>query len=189
VTLPERKTLVLPGWVKRETDFRTVRKSDEAKMRLAVDLAAANVRHGTGGPFGAAVFDGRDHSLVSVGVNTVVPLHCSVNHAEILALILAEEKLRSYRLDSDGRGRFILASSSQPCVMCLGAILWAGVSGLIYGSNRRDVESIAGFDEGPLPPRWREECRRRGITVTPHVLRKEAAAVLRAYASGRGVVY
>jgi tRNA(Arg) A34 adenosine deaminase TadA len=189
VSLPDRKTIVLPDWVKRETDFDAVRETDGQKIRLAIELAAANVRHGTGGPFGAAVFDGRDHSLVSVGVNTVVPLHCSVNHAEILALVFAEERLKSHRLDFGKNGRFILASSSQPCTMCLGAILWAGVDRLLYGSNRRDVEGIAGFDEGPLPANWMDECRRRGIRVVPNLLRKEAVEVLKAYVSGRGVVY
>ncbi len=186
-----RKTVVLPAWVKREVDFKTVRRTDEGKMRLAIELAAANVRHGTGGPFGAAVFDGRDHKLVSVGVNTVVPGRCSVNHAEILALILAEEKLKHHRLDlADGKpGRFVLASSAQPCVMCFGAVLWAGVDRLIYGSTRADVEKIAGFDEGPLPADWKRECRRRGVRVGPSLLRDEAAEALRAYAAASGVVY
>jgi tRNA(Arg) A34 adenosine deaminase TadA len=186
---PDQKTIVLPDWVKRETDFDAVRESDEQKIRLAIELAAANVRHGTGGPFGAAVFDGRDHALVSVGVNTVVSGHCSVNHAEILALIFAEEKLKSHRLDSGNDGNFILASSSQPCTMCFGALLWAGADKLIYGSNRKDVQGIAGFDEGPLPANWMDECRRRGIRVVPNLLRKEAVEVLKTYKSGDGILY
>ncbi len=188
---PLRRTIALPGWVKREVDFGTVRRSDEGKMRLAIALAAANVRHGTGGPFGAAVFDGRNHSLLAVGVNTVVPGRCSVNHAEILALILAEEKLKHHRLDlgAGKPGRFVLASSAQPCVMCFGAVIWAGVDKLIYGSTRTDVEKIAGFDEGPLPADWKRECRRRGVQVGPPLLRKEAAEVLKAYAAASGVVY
>ncbi|MDM7925719.1 MAG: nucleoside deaminase [bacterium] len=188
---PLRKTIALPGWVKREVDFKAFRGTDSEKMRLAIGLAGANVRHGTGGPFGAAVFDGRDHRLLSVGVNTVVPGHCSVSHAEILALILAEAELKSHRLDLAGGkpGRFTLASSSQPCVMCFGAILWAGVDRLIYGSPRRDVEAIAGFDEGPLPDDWRRECRRRGVRVAGPLLRKEAADALKTYAAGSGIVY
>jgi tRNA(Arg) A34 adenosine deaminase TadA len=186
---PLRKTITLPGWVKREVDFNAVRRTDDGKIRLAIALAAANVRHGTGGPFGAAVFYGRDHRLVSVGVNTVVPGQCSVNHAEILALILAEKRLKNHRLDSGKDGFFVLASSAQPCAMCFGAILWAGVDRLIYASTRQDVEKIAGFDEGPLPEDWKRECRRRGVQVVPPLLRGEAAEVLKAYAAGRGVVY
>ncbi|MBN2202452.1 nucleoside deaminase [bacterium] len=190
-TPPLRKTIGLPGWVRREVDFETLRRTDAAKMRLAIGLAAANVRHGTGGPFGAAVFDGRDHRLLSVGVNAVVPGHCSVSHAEILALILAESELKNHRLDLAGGkpGRFVLASSSQPCVMCFGAILWAGVDRLIYGSTKADVEKISGFDEGPLPADWKRECRRRGIRVAGPLLRSEAAGVLKTYADGSGIVY
>jgi tRNA(Arg) A34 adenosine deaminase TadA len=186
---PLRKTVALPGWVKREVDFKAVRRTDEGKIRLAIALAAANVRHGTGGPFGAAVFDGRDHRLLSVGVNTVVPGQCSVNHAEILALILAEKLMKHHRLDSGKAGFFVLASSAQPCAMCFGAILWAGVDRLVYASTRADVEKIAGFDEGPLPGDWRRECRKRGVQVGRPLLRGEAAEALKLYAAGRGVVY
>ncbi|MCK7474293.1 MAG: hypothetical protein MZV49_13640 [Rhodopseudomonas palustris] len=42
-------------------------------------------------------------------------------------------------------------TSSQPCLMCLGATLWSGVTRLTYGAAAADVTAILGFDEGPLP--------------------------------------
>ena len=63
-------------------------------MALAIRLAAENVeREPGGGPFGAAVFRLDAGALVSVGVNSVVRLHNSALHAEIVALMLAHEAL------------------------------------------------------------------------------------------------
>jgi tRNA(Arg) A34 adenosine deaminase TadA len=73
--------------------------------------------------------------------------------------------------------------------MCLGAVLWSGVTRLTYGATAADVTSILGFDEGPLPREWPRELNRRGITVAGEYLRAEAVAVLEAYRDMAGTVY
>ena len=62
----------LPSWVDSVVDYRRPYTTDAARMEVAVMLAAENVRRGTGGPFGAAVFDVSTGALVSVGVNREV---------------------------------------------------------------------------------------------------------------------
>lgn len=183
-------SLELPAWVAEcvATDARCA--DDEAKMRLAIRLSAENVRQGTGGPFGAVVFEEESGRVVSVGMNLVTSRNCSVAHAEMVAIMLGQQACETYRLGSDGgQEHFVLVSSAQPCAMCYGAIPWSGVTRLICGARKCDVEALAGFDEGPLPVDWVAALERRGISVRRDVLREEACAVLRGYAELQGTVY
>ncbi len=179
--------LTLPAWVHQHVDPLTVCTDDAAKVAFAIGLARTNVERRSGGPFGAAVFaaDGR---LVSVGVNRVVPQNCSVAHAEMMAYVLAQQRLQRYRLNEDGH-RFVLASSAQPCCQCYGATVWAGVDELLIGARAEDVMELTGFDEGPLPPDWIGELERRGIAVRRDILRDEARAVLADYRDSGGKAY
>ena len=63
--------ITVPDWIDHAVDWNGVSPTDEAKMRVAIELAMENVRRQTGGPFGAAIFDARTHRLVSVGVNSL----------------------------------------------------------------------------------------------------------------------
>ncbi len=49
----------LPDWIASAVDFDRAYAGDEEKMRLAVELSRQNVVRGTGGPFGAAIFERR----------------------------------------------------------------------------------------------------------------------------------
>jgi tRNA(Arg) A34 adenosine deaminase TadA len=171
--------LTLPAWVHEAVDSRIAYPGDEAKVRLAVELSDHNVQRATGGPFGAAVFDGDDR-LVTVGVNRVVPHTCSVAHAEMMAYMLAQQRLQRFRLN-EGGGHFTLATSAQPCCQCYGATVWAGVDTLLIGARAEDVEALTTFDEGPLPADWVGELERRGIAVRRDILRDQARDVLRRY--------
>ncbi len=154
-------------------------------MRLVLDLCAMNISDG-GGPFAAAIFD-VGGGLVSAGMNRVVPASCSLLHAEVMAIYSAERALGTHDLSS--RGRFTLVTSAQPCLMCMGAVLWAGVSAVVAGARGHDdVEALIGFDEGPVPADWVAELGRRGVEVRRDVLRDEARSLLARYRdSGLGV--
>ena len=158
------------------------------QMRLVLQLTRRNIEERTGGPFGAAVFDRDSGRLISAGVNRVQPLGNSAAHAEMIALMLAQKHMGSARLDDKGKA-CVLVTSAQPCSMCFGALPWAGIRGLVIGARREEVETIAGFDEGPLPENWPEALRERGIEVRRDVLRVEAEAVLRLYAESGGDPY
>lgn len=179
--------LTLPAWVHEAVDADAAYPDDETKVALAIRLSALNVEHGSGGPFGAAVFAG-DGRLVSVGVNRVLPQSTSVAHAETMAWMLAQQRLQRARLNEDG-GRFILATSSQPCCMCYGAAFWAGIDELLIGARAEDVEALTAFDEGPLPADWTGELERRGIAVRRDIRRDAAREVLRAYGTAEAGRY
>ena len=178
--LPLQLHLTLPPWVEDVADTRKRYLTDEERVGLAIELSRQNVERSHGGPFGAAVFH-EDGRLVSVGINRVVPQTCSVAHAEMMAYMLAQQRLASFRLNAGENGRFILATSAQPCGQCYGATGWAGGDELLIGARAEDVEALTTFDEGPLPADWIEQLGRRGIAVRRDILRGEARAVLAEY--------
>lgn len=157
-------------------------------MGLAIRLANENVVRGTGGPFGAAVFDLDSGTLLSAGVNIVVPARCSVAHAEILAIALAQQARGTHDLGSADGSLVQLAVSAEPCAMCLGALPWSGIRSLACGAREADVRAI-GFDEGPKVADWVEALHVRGIEVLRDVRRGEATGVLEAYRAAGGRVY
>ena len=179
MSLPLQVQLDLPDWFGQAVDATARYPGDEAKVALAIELSRRNIATASGGPFGAAVFDGEDR-LVAAGVNRVVPQHCSVAHAEMMAYMAAQQRLGRFRLNQGG-GRYLLASSAQPCCQCYGATVWAGVDTLLIGARAEDVEALTDFDEGPLPADWVGELERRGIAVRRDILRERACAVLAAY--------
>lgn len=183
----ERSIPTLPGWIAGVADFARTFPDPDAQIAFAIELARLNVEHATGGPFGAAVFDDSGH-LIAVGVNRVEPLQSSLAHAEIVALVGAQRRLERARLNGDGR-RYTLAASAQPCCQCYGAIVWAGIDMLLIGARAADTESLAGFDEGPLPADWIGQLEARGIHVVHDLRRDEARAVLARYAAQGGTPY
>ena len=178
----------LPPWV--EQFMKTVPpvfRDQEEQMRFVISLARENVQQGTGGPFAAAVFD--EHGgLIAPGVNLVMTENCSVLHAEIVAIMLAQKALVRYDLSNGNTQRFDLVATTEPCAMCFGALPWSGVQQLICGARDEDARAI-GFDEGPKLPDWVSALNSRGITVQRDVLREEATAVLREYVAAGGVIY
>jgi tRNA(Arg) A34 adenosine deaminase TadA len=181
--------LNLPPWLEIYLpQTKTAYPAVEDRMRLAIELSRLNVEHGTGGPFGAAVFDMRDGSLYAPGVNLVLSSNCSVLHAEITALILAQQKAGIFDLSAEGVGSYELVTSTEPCAMCLGAVQWSGIRRLVCGARGEDAEKI-GFDEGEKSFSWVEGLERRGISVVRDVCREEAVAVLRAYQESAGIIY
>ena len=106
----------------------------------------------------------------------------------MLALTLAQRRLGHYDLGASSFPACELVSSAEPCLMCLGAVLWSGVRYLVCGARGEDVTAL-GFDEGPKPHEWIGELRRRGIEVRADVLRDEACKILRDYQAAGGLIY
>ncbi len=181
--------LRLPEWIEEEIPDPNRPYPDlDQRMELAIRLARRNIREGAGGPFGAAVFEISAGRLISPGVNLVIPASCSVAHAEIVAIILAQQRLGTFSLRGEGGIRYQLVSSTEPCAMCLGAVPWSGVSSLVCGARDEDARSV-GFTEGDKPLLWEGYLASRGIEVIRDIRRDEATAVLRNYAESGGFIY
>ncbi len=181
--------LELPAWI---TDYLSKSSGQtntpEQRMDLIIGLARMNIQHGTGGPFAAAVFRLDTHQLVAPGVNRVLPSRCSAAHAEMVALILAQQIVNSHDLGAEGLPPHELVTTCEPCTMCLGAICWSGVRQVVCGAREADATEI-GFDEGPKPDNWMTELEQRGIRIIQDIKRQDARQILQDYALGQGTIY
>jgi len=180
--------LRLPRWVEEYAEPGRAYPALEDRMGFVVALSRENVRRGTGGPFGAAVFERESGRLVAPGVNLVVGSGCSVFHAEMVAIMIAQRVTGGFDLGDASLPEHELVASTEPCAMCLGATPWSGVRGLVCGARDEDARAI-GFDEGIKPKGWEGELERRGIFVARDVLREEAVGVLGEYAARGGEIY
>ena len=158
----------------------------EARMDFVIQLSKQNVTQQTGGPFAAAIFDMDNQQLLSAGVNIVVPSHNCTNHAEMVAITLAQQSLETFNLGQ--HGNFELLSSCEPCAMCFGALPWSGIKHLAYAATSADAQSI-GFDEGAKHPHWIQELEQRELSVTPEIHRAQASSVLEQYQQQAGNIY
>jgi len=185
-----KRALELPSWVQeyREAWEQADFSSKEARMTFVLDLSRKNIEHKSGGPFSAAVFTRDSHKLLSIGLNRVVPEHASMAHAEIMALLMAQERLQSFDLGSQSEA-LEMVINAQPCIQCYGAIIWSGISHVLFAASGADVERLTGFDEGPSPANWEEEWLRRGITVEYGYMKNEACTILASYKDSGALVY
>jgi tRNA(Arg) A34 adenosine deaminase TadA len=181
-------TLRLPDWVDEVIDPDRCYPTTEGRVALAIELSRMNVLHGTGGPFGAAVFDLDQGRLIAPGVNLVISASAAVAHAEIVAVAVAGAALGTFDLGSPALPPTVLVASTEPCAMCFGAVPWSGVRRLVCAARDEDARSV-GFDEGPKMIDWQSALESRGIEVIRDVRREAAVEVLRAYAASGGVIY
>jgi tRNA(Arg) A34 adenosine deaminase TadA len=177
-----------PAWVDSVAKWDHHYESVEAKMRLAIDVSRVNVDRGDGGPFGAAIFESTTGRLVAVGMNSVVRYNNCTLHGEMVAFMMAQQRVGSFTLSAAHLPPHELYTSCEPCAMCLGATLWSGVRRVVYGAAREDASRL-NFEEGPVFPESYKYLEDRGIEIVRNVLREEARAVLDAYRAKSGKIY
>jgi tRNA(Arg) A34 adenosine deaminase TadA len=174
--------ITIPRWIDELVHKRDPLADDDACMALTIELSRENVARG-GGPFGALVC--ADGKVIAAGVNRVLDTGFSLAHAEIIALLRAQQVLKEAW---SAHGPLCLFASTEPCCQCFGAVVWSGVTRLVCGALTADAEAI-GFDEGPKPDAWPATLERRGIAVKLGVRSVEARAVLQEYAQRGGPIY
>ncbi len=185
-SLPTHLAFTLPDWVARHVAAWPEASDDASRMRLVLGLARESVARDAGGPFAAAVF--AEDRAVAVGINRVLPEENSLLHAEVVAIMLAEQHYASHDLGGPDLPALTLVSSCEPCAMCLGAVLWSGLRRVVSGALREDAER-AGFDEGPVFPASHQYLEARGIELVHGVLREEARRLFTLYRQRGGRLY
>ena len=180
--------LEYPSWVDSIVEWEHRYASDDEKMRLAIAVSRENVVRGTGGPFGAAIFERDSGRIVAVGMNSVVRMNNCTLHGEMVAFMMAQRRIGSFTLHSASLPAHELFSSCEPCAMCLGATLWSGVRRVVCGAAREDASRL-NFEEGPVFPESYRYLEDRGIAIEHNVLREEARAVLELYRTTSGKIY
>ncbi len=108
-------------------------------LQQAIDLAAANINSGEGGPYGAVIV--KNNQIIAASANKVTSLRDPTAHAEVMVIRQACVQLNDFQL----RG-CALYTSCEPCPMCLGAIYWARLDKVYFACNRHDA-AAAGFDD------------------------------------------
>ena len=76
-------------------------------------------------PVGAIIV--KNNKIIAKAYNTKNSKNISVNHAEILSIIKASKKLKSWRLND-----CTMYVTLEPCPMCMGAIIESRLSRLVY---------------------------------------------------------
>lgn len=141
-------------------------------MTRAIQLSIENASSGRGGPFGAVIV--REGEIIAEGVNQVTSSNDPTAHAEVLAIRQACQKLGIFELKECD-----LYTSCEPCPMCLGAIYWARLARIYFGSLAADA-SKAGFDDSFIYREMAEPVAQRKIPMI-QMMREEALAGFRAW--------
>ena len=79
-------------------------------------------------PVGAVVIDAAG-AVIGRGHNAPLATNDPTAHAEIMAIRRAAAHTGNYRL-----GGCVLAVTLEPCLMCVGAIVHARISGVVFGA-------------------------------------------------------
>ena len=111
-------------------------------MRAAIDKAREGVAAGQS-PFGCAI--ARDNEIVAAAHNLVVATTEITAHAEINALRSACRQLQDIHLEG-----CVVATTCEPCPMCMSALHWARVQQVYFGATIADA-AAAGFNELCIP--------------------------------------
>jgi guanine deaminase len=133
-------------------------------MQLAIEKCRQGIAAGQS-PFGCAIE--RGNKVLSCSHNTVVLTTDITAHAEVNAIREACRAVGDIFLDGS-----IVATTCEPCPMCMAALHWARVDTVYYGATIADADT-AGFNELQLPA---AELLRLGgskLKLVPQVLPEE----------------
>ncbi|MEW5916731.1 MAG: nucleoside deaminase [Gemmatimonadota bacterium] len=151
--------------------------SVEDLMRLAIDAARRGIAKGQS-PFGCAISLG--DRVVAVSHNVVLLTTDSTAHAEITAIREACRALSDVHLTGA-----IVATTCEPCPMCMTALHWARVDSVYYGASIADA-GAAGFNELYVPAADVLRMGRSQVRLIPNVLADECKALFREWLNTPG---
>jgi tRNA(adenine34) deaminase len=118
---------------------------DEGCLRSAIKQSQIAVENGSM-PFGATIADERGHILFEAPNRSIVSKKrggegdCTC-HAEMEVIRMA---CREHGGDISQRLLWTVYASTEPCVMCAGAIYWSGIGRLVYGCSSEELTEISG---------------------------------------------
>lgn len=127
-------------------------------------------------PFGAAI--ARGGRLVVAAHNVVWKTCDPTAHAEVGAIRQAAAQLAT--IDLTG---CVMATTCEPCVMCLAAIHWARIDRVVFGASIADA-AAAGFNELHLPAKEIAKSSGSRLIVEDGLLTDECRALFAKWKSG-----
>jgi tRNA(Arg) A34 adenosine deaminase TadA len=147
----------------------------ERYMRRAIEIAHGN----PDAPFGCVIVDKEIGEVVAEGLNDAEK--SPVLHGETDAVI------RLFENDPDtDASRLVLYTTAEPCPMCSGAILWAGIPHVVYGTS---IETLKELGRPHIDLSCEEVAGRasfEGFAVTGGVLEQDCDALFEELVSRGG---
>lgn len=139
-------------------------------MLLAIKHARSNFATDSGGPFGAVIV--KEDRVIAAAANSVLE-NDPTAHAEINAIRLACEKLKTYDLTGT-----VIYSTTEPCPMCFSAVHWARIDAVIYGTSISDVAAL-GFNELSLSNQQIKQIGGSPVNIIPSFMHEECRQMLK----------
>ncbi|QWE12183.1 nucleoside deaminase [Polynucleobacter sp. AP-Titi-500A-B4] len=104
-------------------------KQHEAAMRAAIGMGAQNASY----PFGAVITNASNGSILAKGVNQT--FQNPVLHGEMVCInnYVSQQGNKNW-------GDCVLYTTGEPCPMCMSALVWAGIGGVVYGSSAESIK-------------------------------------------------
>ena len=107
------------------------REHDETFMRRAIEVARGNPSR----PFGTVLVRADTREVVAQGLNRCE--FSPIRHGEIEAI----ERYATEQPEVDW-SKLWLYTTAEPCCMCQGAILWAGIRRVVFGTSIRTLQEF-----------------------------------------------
>ena len=143
---------------------------DEKFIDIAIELSKKAYY-----PYGAIAV--RNGEIIGRSDADVPISKTGFSHAELRAIEDAMEKLGGH-LCAEGGKDCTIYSSCEPCAMCMGAILYTGISRLVYAATLEDskecVNEILAKAENVA-----DSCKNRKIDIVSELHREKAIEVLK----------
>jgi tRNA(adenine34) deaminase len=140
----------------------------DAFMRMALEQAQEARRAGEV-PVGAIVVAGED--VLGRGFNQPIGTHDPTAHAEIVAIRDAARRVGNYRLTGA-----TLYVTVEPCMMCVGAMVHARISTLVYGAPEPKAGAVVSSQRAHEQPALNHR-----LSVVGGVLEDECRAVMQEF--------
>jgi tRNA(Arg) A34 adenosine deaminase TadA len=137
-------------------------------MRLAIEKARAGI-HSAQSPFGCAIALG--DTVLAVEHNVVWAATDITAHAEVTALRAACRRQREIHLTG-----CVVATTCEPCPMCMSALHWARVETVYFGASIADAAE-AGFNELSLAAQDLVRLGGSKVRLVPQLMRDECLAL------------
>ena len=139
-------------------------KSHDYYMGLALEQAQEALLYDEV-PIGAIII--KDGEIIAVARNEREETNKATSHAEIIAIEKANEKLKSWRLDT-----CTMYVTIEPCPMCAGAIIQSRIQNVIYGA--KDLK--AGSHESIV--RLFDKSFNHKVNIIGGIMEKECSEIL-----------
>ena len=144
-------------------------------MRLAIEKARAGIVAGQS-PFGCAIAIG--DRVVAVEHNCVLATTDITAHAEVTAIRSACRNIGVIHLSGAA-----VATTCEPCPMCMAALHWARVDTVYYGATIADATG-GGFNELHIPATEMVRLGGSSVKLVSGTLQSECAGLFAEWKAG-----